>query len=636
MLNAMREGAKSGVIKFILFGFLVMAVFGLVLTDVGGFFRGGVTRTSVAKIEGHEIPVVAFDRTLRRVLAQQNMDAASAYQMGLVKQVLRSEITNYVMQKAAYDLGLQISEQTIADNIARLVQPYVTDGMTSQQAFEGILRSQGMTEREFIRTFRAEMANTMLRNTFQIGANNPSEKEALQMYQHNMETREVEYVYVPHSAMTNILAATDEVLLPFYQAGKERYAIPETRSFTLAILDPKKMQDTITVTEEEVRSAYDRDIDSYTLPERRTLAQAIFSEQSVAGDVAKRTKDGQTLEDAVKSVTGDTAAYLGEQEFEKNGLTEEIATPAFEEEVGFVSDPIETALGWHVVVIKDALDSRPQSFDEIKKDLREALLADKATDDLFDMANQIDDQLAGGIALEEIAETTSLTLETYKDLRADGSKLNATEGFEGYEDDRAYLLETAFELLEGETAPVVELADGRFATLRVDSITEKTYKPFEDIKDDLKTVWNNDQREVENRLQAIEAVQGINNGESSLADYANKFGRSIQKTTINRKDDPASPLTVNSKNILLNISEGGYTLAPAEDGYIVAKIAKIELPDTANANDETLTEIKKQQANNLRQEIFQMYMVSLDSKYDVKVNERLLEQTYGPGAEASY
>ena len=262
MLNAMREGAKSGIIKFILFGFLVMAVFGLVLTDVGGFFRGGVTKTSVAKIEGHEIPVVAFDRTLRRVLAQQNIDAASAYQMGLVTQVLRSEITNYVMQKAAYDLGLQISEDTIADNIARLVEPYVTEGMTPQQAFEGILRSQGMTEREFVRTFRAEMANTMLRNTFQIGANNPSDKEALEIYQYHMEERTVEYVYVPHSAMTNIPAATDEVLLPFYQAGKERYAIPETRSFTLAVLDPKKLQEAITVTEEEVRREYDRDKDT--------------------------------------------------------------------------------------------------------------------------------------------------------------------------------------------------------------------------------------------------------------------------------------------------------------------------------------------------------------------------------------
>ena len=636
MLNAMREGAKSGIIKFILFGFLVMAVFGLVLTDVGGFFRGGVTKTSVAKIEGHEIPVVAFDRTLRRVLAQQNIDAASAYQMGLVTQVLRSEITNYVMQKAAYDLGLQISEDTIADNIARLVEPYVTEGMTPQQAFEGILRSQGMTEREFVRTFRAEMANTMLRNTFQIGANNPSDKEALEIYQYNMEERTVEYVYVPHSAMTNIPAATDEVLLPFYQAGKERYAIPETRSFTLAVLDPKKLQEAITVTEEEVRREYDRDKDTYKLPEQRELAQAIFNEQAVAADVAARTKDGQSLEEAVVSVTGDNGAYMGIQKFEKTGLTEEIAEPVFEADIGFVSEPIETALGWHVVSLKGISESRMQTFDEVKKGLREELLANKSTDDLFDMANQIDDQLAGGTPLEEIAETTSLTLETYKDLRADGSKLDATEGFPGYENDSAYLLEAVFELEEGETAPVVELADGRFATLRVDSITEKTYKPFEEIKDDLKTVWNQDQREVENRLQAIEAVQGINKGETTLADFAKKNGRSIQTASINRKDDPSAPLTVNSKNILLNIENGGYTLAPAEDGYIVAKIADIKLPNVEDAKTAALDTIKQQQSNNLRQEIFQMYMASLEKKYDVKVNERLLEQTYGPGAEASY
>ncbi len=45
VMNAMRQGAKSGVSKIFLFGFMVMAVGGLVLMDVKGMFQSGAALT---------------------------------------------------------------------------------------------------------------------------------------------------------------------------------------------------------------------------------------------------------------------------------------------------------------------------------------------------------------------------------------------------------------------------------------------------------------------------------------------------------------------------------------------------------------------------------------------------------------
>jgi peptidyl-prolyl cis-trans isomerase D len=59
-MQALRDGAGTGFLKIILMGLLVMAVGGLVFTDVGGFFRGGVGNNDVARVGDTKIGVVEF------------------------------------------------------------------------------------------------------------------------------------------------------------------------------------------------------------------------------------------------------------------------------------------------------------------------------------------------------------------------------------------------------------------------------------------------------------------------------------------------------------------------------------------------------------------------------------------------
>ena len=122
MLNAMREGAKSGLSKFILFSFMIMAVGGLVFMDIGGFFRGGINQSAVAKIGSQDLSITYFDRTLRRTLANQGLDTQTAYKLGLINQVLRSEISNNLLQRAAIDHGLEIARPTVLNQISILVK----------------------------------------------------------------------------------------------------------------------------------------------------------------------------------------------------------------------------------------------------------------------------------------------------------------------------------------------------------------------------------------------------------------------------------------------------------------------------------------------------------------------------------
>ena len=117
MLQKLSDGAKGGISKFILVGFLFMAVLGLVLTDVGGFFRDGVSSTSVAEVGSEDIPYNEFDRYLRGSLARQQMSAQDAYQTGQLDVILDRYAQNIVFTQASQNLGIRTSDAAVAKEL---------------------------------------------------------------------------------------------------------------------------------------------------------------------------------------------------------------------------------------------------------------------------------------------------------------------------------------------------------------------------------------------------------------------------------------------------------------------------------------------------------------------------------------
>lgn len=636
MLRAMREGSKSGIMKFILFGFMVMAGGGLILMDVGGFFRGGVTRTAIAKIEGQELPVTVFDRTVRRVLASQGLDVQTAYKLGFINQILRSEISNNLMQRAALDLGFQVGDQTVIKQIDRLIEPLVTPEMDKKTALANVLRNQGLGENEFIRMIEAEMTNMLLRNAIQIGTDVPPGALASDLYQYNKEERTAKIVHLPHSTITEVAEPAEEILRSFYQAGQERYAIPETRTFSVAVLGRENLEKTLDVSDEELRQIYDADVATYAVPERRVLEQAVVDNQAAATAIAEALNTGKTLKESVSAETGSDSAYLGEETFEKEGLPKEIGESAFAAETGAVVGPVETALGWHILKVKSVVAPETKTFESVKEDLKKEIIQNRVADQMFTASTAIDDSLAGGASLEDVAAELELDVKTYGPLTAEGSTPDNKDGLKDFGPDWGVVVSTVFELTEGETAPVMELADGRYAAIRVDTVTPKTYKPFEDVKADLAKVWTQDQKEVANKLRNEDALRALNAGEKTLSDIASAHGATVATATMVRDDQPKEPLTDAAKTLFYHLDEGQHGMAPVNDGYVLGVVTNVKLPDPEKAGEEDLKSFTEIAQRGQQGEFMQLYFNHLQSAYDVKINQRLLDQTYGPGSEQQF
>lgn len=629
MLQALNRGSKAGIIKFVLLGFMVMAVAGLVMMDVGGFFRGdSVSSNVVAKGSGVSITTREFDLTVRRVLSRQNIGPAEAYKLGLVHTILNAEIQQRLLSKKAHDLGLRAGDDLVREQMAKLAEPLAAEGQSKTEALKQVLRSQGISEKDFIASIRQETANSVLRNALVAGAGAIPAPMARDIYRAENQTRDVEALVFTHESIADVGLPTDENLEKYYEANKADYAVPETRTVTLATLKRDMLESKVEISEEELREDYDNNIASYSKPERRSLRQAVVADAAVADKIAARVREGKTLKEAVAAVTGSEDAYLGEEAFQESGLLEEISTPVFKAKENDVIGPVQTALGWHVLRLTKILPPDVEPFEAVKEDIREEILQTRLMDDLLAAGNEIDDRLASGEELESIVKEMGLTTQSFGPFRASGMDDKGEDVLKAYQGDRAQIIDAAFAAAEGETAPVIETADGQFIAVRVDSARPLEYKPLEAVRRELEKKWLDEQRSLMNKSRAQEAHKKLEDG-AALADVAREYG--VKPKTFNnlkRGGDAPKEIGAIALERVFTVDRNAYILAETPDGVAVAAVTAIDFPASETVKQAEIDALQDTLKRDQAMETIALYTAALAGQSKIKINEGVLKRMY--------
>lgn len=626
MLQSMREGAKSGILKFVILGFAVFAVLGLVLMDVQGFFRSGLGGGSIAKIGFEKIAPQTFDRAAQRVLQSQGIGAQEAYRLGFLQSILHAEIGNRLINKSADKLGLKLSDEAVAAQIAELAAPMTRDGVSKSEAIKQVLRTQGISEGEFIASIRQEMTNSLVRDVLVNGTAYVSTPMLKDLYTLEKERRSVEFIVLNPKDVKDIPDANDAVLQTYYETNKEQFLVPETRTLTLVTLNRAMVESKVSISDTELEAAYQERVASFERPERRVVEQAVVDDAAQAGKIAERVKGGQTLKDAVKDITGKTQAYMGEDSYEQGGLVKDVAEPVFKAAKGDVLGPIKTSLGQHVLVMKDILAPTTDPLEKVKAGLGHDMLQVKIADEILATANAIDDRLAGGEGLESVIADFGLTTEKIGPVRATGYDAGGADKFGAYGQDRTSLLEAGFSQEEGEVAPVMELADGSFMTVRTESLTPQTYKTFDEVKDAVKQGWTEQQQGIRNFARVNDALEQIRQGKS-LKDVAASLNEKVQTASSLTRDADAKPLTPMAVSVIFDTEKDAPFQAEGENGSILGIITDVTAP--AAPSDKELAAIRDTLIREQGNEFTSSYLAYLFDKYRVKINEDMLHQMYG-------
>ena len=624
MLQSMRQHATSWVVK-ILFGLLILS---FAMWGINDIFLGERDPT-VATVDGNKIPLSQLNDAVKQEMERLQpifggmLDSQQARQLGLVDQALERLIDRAVFNAAAGDLGLAVGDQMVLRHVQNEPAFRNALGQFDRAHFQQVLMANQLTEERYVALLRRDLATRQLAGVVGIDAPVPAVlTESLHKFRE--ESRIVDLVVVPANESATPAPPDEATLAEYYKANTERFMAPEYRALSYVAIDPAAIAEEIAVDEARLRAEYAARVNDFTLRERRDVDQVVLRDEAEAKKVADLMAQGRSLETALKEA-GANGQIIKLGWVERADLMNEIAAPVFALKGGQHSAPLKSALGFHVVRVNAAEEGRIRGFEEVRDDLRRDMATREAADAAHGLSIKLEDALAGGARLEEAA--TQIGVKVAKVPPVDSNGLTEAGRAAPTLPPDPVFIRTAYSTREGQDSQLIELANGVFAVLHVDSVRPAAAKPLDQVKTDLIALWQDEQRRAvaEKRAQAL--LDKLKAGETlAAAAAADKLKAATSKpfTRVTHESDAGLPEAV--KADVFSLKPGEAAMGESREGYVVAVLKEVR-PAPALAA-ETRGRLDQQLSQSIASDLLDQFAGALRQRYDVVIERSVIDQRF--------
>lgn len=582
MLEALRKSAGSLVGKLIL-GLLVVAFAVWGITDV----LMGNTGTTAARVSGKEITTQQYAREFSALSRQARLTAEEARARGLDREALSRLLSAAAMDAQAEELGLVAGDATVAREIS--ADPNFADltGGFSQASYERLLLSAGMRPQDYEADVRSRLTRELLTDSAVLGAAPPrAAVEALEI--HEAERRAAQYLLFSVADQPEPEAPSEEVLQAFHQIEAPLFTTPELRAGDWLELSAQSLIDPEGVTEAEVRAQYDAQAAArFTTPEARRIEQILFDDEASARAAALRAKEGESLV-AIAEGMGRSAQEVRLGLLPRAGLPADLAAAAFGLEAPGVAEPFAGGFGWTLAGVTEIRPVQVVPFEQAREELTREIATNRARQRLPTAILDVEDYIAGGSSLAEIAERLKLThhavAETDKDgFAATGVRADTPLGFPAF-------LQTLFSAAPGAAPSRLDAPGSETAVyfLQTTSATPATLKPFESVREEVLRAWTDRQKRDGAAARAASALEAVKSGRSLLAVSAEQELTLQEAPLFGRRESPLD-LGPEAVSALFAAAEGAPVEAEAQGGggRVVAVVSEIVAPSAADVAAQT-------------------------------------------------
>ncbi|WP_170446162.1 peptidyl-prolyl cis-trans isomerase [Ruegeria arenilitoris] len=469
------------------FVWILMGMLMLGLAGFGAVNLSGTVRT-VAQVGDEDVSVDAYVRELQReiraVEAQtgQPMQMSQARELGLDQRALGRLVSLAALNNEVAQLGVSIGDANLQKEIVGIQAFQGPDGSFDREAYRFQLEQIGMTETEFEEDLRKETARTIVQGAMMDGVEMPAiMTKALADYVLARRSFTVATLS-PDALTTPIPEPTDAEIQAYYDANTDRFTLPRTKKITYAVLSPEMLQDTVEIDEDALKRLYEQRKDQYQQPERRLVERLVYpSEEEATAAMAQLEVGGADFEQLVRERELELSSVdLGDVTREDLG---EAADAVFTAEIDQVVGPLPSVFGPALFRVNGSLAEQNVSFEDAEPELRAELAGERARRLIESQAEDINDMLAGGATLEELANETEMELGKIDWTRQSDDGIAAYDGFR----------QAAQAVREDDFPEIGFLEDGSIFALRLDEVLPPRPEPLESARDRVAAAWVQEQ-----------------------------------------------------------------------------------------------------------------------------------------------
>ncbi|MDH5393052.1 MAG: SurA N-terminal domain-containing protein [Gammaproteobacteria bacterium] len=450
----------------------------------------------VAKVNDTEITPAQFDRALsqQRARMQQmfgkNMPKSDAYDKILKEQVLNQLIATEALNQYANDSGYAVADASLAAAI-RSIDAFKENGQFSQDLYEKVLNSQGMSLAGFEAMYRQELSSSHIQNAIMSSAiiteSDVAATQALKKQQRN-----ISYVTFSVNDYVNKAQVSAEEAKQYFQQNTFRYMNPEQVSIQYIELKSEQLENEVPVSSADIQKSYDTYVANAKANEQRKARHILVSLSSDAGADEKRL-----AEEKIKKVEKELASgakfsalakkYSDDEGSAENGgdlglVSKGMMVKPFEEALfklkkGQISGVIRSEFGFHIVRLDEIQSEKVETLAAKKSSIEKELKESGVQNLFFERA-----ELLANLAYEN-PEGLDLVAEQLK-LDIKKSKLFSRNSGTGIA-SHAKVRNMAFEnniLKENLNSDAVEISNKHVVVIRINEHKLATSKSFDAVK----------------------------------------------------------------------------------------------------------------------------------------------------------
>ncbi|MBI6629093.1 peptidyl-prolyl cis-trans isomerase [Pontibaca salina] len=605
---AFRIKSLSKTFVWIILGLLIVGLAGFGATNLSGSVR------TVATVGDHTVSVDQYARELQREIraieAQtgQALPMSQVEAMGLNRQVLSRLVALAALDNEAELMGLSIGDANLHREIIQIAAFQGVDGKFDREAYRFALEQAGLNESVFESDLRAESARTLLQTAIVGGVEMP---DILADTLTEFLAARRSFTWAPLSdrdLIDPLPIPTEDELKAFYETHQGDFTLPESKRLTYTHLSPRMLLDEVKLDETGLRELYEQRSAEYSQPERRLVERLVFPDDAAASNAKAQLGAGGTTFEALTHDRGLELHDIDLGDVRRDELGEASAA-IFDAGIGDVVGPLPSALGPALFRVNGILEARETSFEDAEPELRKELAAARARRLIETRAQEIDDMLAAGATLEDLARETDMEIG-----QIEWSE-DSADGIAAYEDFR----EVASAATPDDFPEIGFFEDGSIFALRVDEVLPSRPEPFETARDRVVDTLNAQLRIEALTARGDEVIAALDDGQS--------LGASVLEVTAE---------TGLTRNTYLNDAPNGFMqqvfeMEPGEmrvvsdDATVAVVQLDATLPPAENAELAELRRALNQELDQaLASALFEAYAMDVQIRAKPQVDQRAL------------
>jgi len=639
MLDRMRR--HKGWLKWSL-GLVVVAFIILYIPD---FLRaknsagGALPNDQIAQVNGRGVSVLEFRTAYQRQVAAYrqaygaNVSDQLLRQLGFEQQVLQQLVNEQAMVAEAERLGMTVTDGEVRQRILAMPEFQLNGQFIGEAQYQAMLNSARppMSPGEFEAGLRRQLLVEKLRAvvTDWVAV---TDAEADAEYTRRNEKVKVQLVHVPSSPFLGQMTATDAEVAAYFDAHKEAYRIGERRKVRYVLIDVESLRQGVIVGSREAERYYNENIEVFSTPEQVRASHILFKTEgkdeaavrAAAEKVLAEAKGGGDFAELAKKYSEDESnAKLGGDldYFTRGRMVPEFEEAAFAAEPGLLPALVKTGYGFHIIKVVDKKAGSTRTFDEVKAQIREQLVGEKA-------------QRLADARAAEVAKEIQAPADLDKVAKARGWKVEETGFFAADEPILALgaapqVTAAIFALKEGEVSEPLRVGRG-YAIAALSGRQDPSIPKLDDVKD---RVRSDVLREKAGKAAAEKAaaVAAALKAAPDFVAAAKKAGFEAKSSELIARGAALPEIGVSAavEKAVFALAAGSVT-APISTGDGTAIVKVIERQDVKPAEMAASRESVRQDLIDARRtEFFTAYMVKARERMKIELNREVLGSILG-------